>query len=419
MTASVAAAPVEPLRVPRYDTEIPLLLVVALLSFSLWVLLIVSIVGIVYAVFLGLFFFFAHLGFIAYLRGSAIRLGPDQLPELHARVVAISQRLGMKEPPEAYLMQAEGSLNALATKFFSANFIVLFSDLLEACGDDSEAADFIIAHEIGHLKAGHLRFRTFLILGRLVPFIGSAWSRACEYTADRYGFTAVTDRSAAVRGLTVLAAGGKYAGRVNLDAFVAQRGAMDTVMMTLGHWMASHPALAFRVAEIDQERFPRKSPAAAPIVGAIGLILGVMMLPAAGMGLFFLFKFVDLSDLLGVPSIAEGADAAHEDAADEESSSEVDAELQAKVMADFESLALTAEEYRKRTGEYPRSADALYAAHQLVNGAAAPHDPFDGEPYGYFNYGDSFYLYSSGSDDLTWDSAVQTKPETIPEAEGR
>lgn len=414
MTASVAATSVEPLRVARYDTEIPLLLVVALLSFSLWVLLIVSIIGIIYAVFLGLFFFLVHLGFIAHLRGSAVRLGPDQLPELHARVVAISRRLGMKEPPEAYLMQAEGSLNALATKFFSSSFIVLFSDLLEACGEDDEAADFIIAHEIGHLKAGHLRFRSFLVLGRLVPFIGSAWSRACEYTADRYGFAAVTDRSAAVRGLTVLAAGGTYAGRVNLDAFVAQRGAMDTVMMTLGHWMASHPALAFRIAEIDGERFPRKIPAPAPILGAIGLILGVMMLPALGAGLVFALKFIDWSDLLGGPSVAADV----EDVADEPSW-EVDADTQARVMADYERLARTAEEYRKRTGDYPSNTDALYAAHQLINDTAAPLDPFDDEPYGYFNYGDSFYLYCSGDDELAWDSSMQPTPEAAPEAEGR
>ena len=131
-------------------------------------MLVVSIVGIAYAVLLGVFFFLAHLGFIAYLRGSAVRLSPEQLPEIHARVVAISQRLGLNEAPEAYLMQAGGSLNALATKLFSKNFIVLFSDLLEACEDDT-AADFIIAHEIGHLKAGQISTHSSRSAGRWTP----------------------------------------------------------------------------------------------------------------------------------------------------------------------------------------------------------------------------------------------------------
>lgn len=413
MTASAVADPAEPLHVPRYETEIPLLILVAVLSLSLWVFLVISIIGIVYAVFFGVFFLLMHAGFVAHLRGSAVRLGPDQMPELYARVEAISRKLGMKETPEAYLMQAGGSLNALATKFFSSSFIVLFSDLLEACGDDTEAADFVIAHEIGHLKAGHLRFRWFLILGRLVPFVGTAWSRACEYTADRYGFMAVPDRSAAVRGLTVLAAGGRFAGKVNMDAFVAQRSALDTVMMNIGHWMSTHPALAYRIAEVDQQRFPKKSPASGPMLAAIGLILGVMIVPPAAVGAFFAFTMFKASDLLSDDVwsddvLLDSSDETVEEEPPVATDTAAEAELRAQVQADFESLARTAEEYKARTGRYPENSGALHAAYQLINGTDAPQDPYDGEPYGYSSSGEAFYMFSAGGEDLTWDSTVQT-----------
>ncbi|HKQ97543.1 MAG TPA: M48 family metallopeptidase, partial [Candidatus Polarisedimenticolia bacterium] len=172
--------------VERWPSERNLLAIVVLASIGLWIALCFSIIGIIYAGMIAVFFFVGHVGFVAHLRGNAVRLGPQQMPDLHDRVVAIAARFGMP-PPEAYLMQSGGTLNALATRFFGSRFIVLYSDLLEACGDNEDARDFIVAHELGHLKAGHLTGRWFLMPGLLVPFLGSAWSRACEYTCDRYG----------------------------------------------------------------------------------------------------------------------------------------------------------------------------------------------------------------------------------------
>ena len=40
-----------------------------------------------------------------------MRLGPDQFPDLHARVVELSQRAGLKETPEAYLLQGMARYN--------------------------------------------------------------------------------------------------------------------------------------------------------------------------------------------------------------------------------------------------------------------------------------------------------------------
>ena len=79
------------------------------------------------------FLFLSHVVMVAYIRGSAVRLGPNQLPDLYERVRILSARVGIEKEPEAYLMQAGGALNAFATKFMRSDMIVIYSDLLEAC----------------------------------------------------------------------------------------------------------------------------------------------------------------------------------------------------------------------------------------------------------------------------------------------
>jgi Zn-dependent protease with chaperone function len=382
-------AVVPPVLVERWPSELPLLVCVALTSLVLWSFIFVSLVGLFYAVLLGVFFFFGHLAFVAHLRGSAVRLGPDQLPDLHRRVEKISLRLGLRRPPEAYLMQAGGVLNALATKLFATNFIVLYSNLLEACGDDEKAADFVIAHEIGHLKAGHLRLRPILLPGRMFPFLGNAWSRACEYTADRYGFAGIADSAAATHGLAVLAAGGAYSRNVNVDAFVGQRRALDTVFMTLGAWMSSHPPLARRVAELDRIRFPRGHAATGPIIGAVGILVLILLIPFVGGAIFVRSIFqnarkLGAGRLASPPAATPGTEP-----------SQLDPAKARQLVSDIRMLNSVAEDYRRRTGALPRNVDELYKEYERENpGLTAPLDPYTGRPYAYEVHGSNFRVWS-------------------------
>ena len=143
----------------RWPSELPLLLFTILTALGIWLLLFVSIIGVAYGVFIGLAMYLAHLAFVTHLRGSAIRLGEDQLPDLYRRVCLLSARAGLENVPEVYLLESGGALNALATKFLGSSIVVLYSSLLEACGEDEAARDTVIAHELAHLRAGHLRFR--------------------------------------------------------------------------------------------------------------------------------------------------------------------------------------------------------------------------------------------------------------------
>ena len=203
---NAAQTPHHRIHVERWPSELPLFTLVLLISLVLWLAIVISVVGLLYAVFFGVFFFVTHMAFVAHVRGSSVKLKRDQFPELYDTVARLSQQLEM-DRPDAYVMQSGGALNALATRFLGAKIIVLFSDLLEACGDNHAARDMIIAHELAHLKCGHLRWHWLTLPGFFIPFLGGALSRAREYTCDRYGIAGAGNADDSLRGLAILAAG--------------------------------------------------------------------------------------------------------------------------------------------------------------------------------------------------------------------
>ncbi len=382
-----------PAQVERWPSEIPLLVLVALAAAGIWFFLVFSIIGVLYAALIGLFLFFTHLGFVAHLRGSAVRLGPDQFPELHRRVQELAARAGLARVPEAYVMHAGGSLNALATHFLRARMIVLFSDLLDACGDNEAARDMIIGHELGHIRAGHLRYRWFLFPGFLVPLLGTAYSRAREYTCDRYGAALCGDPRAALVGLGILAAGGPHGCRVNLQALAQQRDLLNTGWMTLGKWFGTHPPLSERLAALEP-RFVAGSPAPAQgRVRAAGILAVLVLLPAAGIA-------VALSSFL--PHLQEAMAQARQQVAPVEGRQDDAGEPFAsvdQVWSDLDSLAAVAETVKEQTGAFPEDEQQLYMAWDgTVMGREAPLDPFDGQRYGYVIQEDRFLLWSAGPD---------------------
>lgn len=366
--------------------ERPLYVLLLVAAIGVWALLAISMLGAIYAALLGVFFFVAHLAFITTLRGNAVRLGEDQMPELYARVEALSQRIGMKEVPEAYVIQAGGSLNALATRFLRSNVIVLFSDLLEACGDNEDARDFIVAHELGHLHAGHLRWRWFLLPGMLVPFLGGAWSRACEYTCDRYGFAAAGNPDRALDGLCILAAGGVHGPRVNRAALVAQRNDLNTVLMRLGVWLSTHPPIANRLVALDPALGPKVSTRRSNLVAATLLLLlfGIPTVVAVGAAWKFLPDIQAAFAQQGAAGVADPYE-----------SSAALAEAERGIM----SLVEAVEAYRGQYGSLPPDGAQVYLFWETQNpGMEAPTDPWSFERYGYAQDGERYEIRSVGPD---------------------
>ncbi|WP_242343837.1 M48 family metalloprotease [Anaeromyxobacter terrae] len=266
----------------------------AILSGIAWLGVIVSLVGILYALLGALFFLAAHALFLAHARTNGIRVDERQLPDLHARVRAAAVRLGIQELPEIYVVQGGGLLNAFATKLLSRRYVILLSDLVDHC-EDPRQLDFVVGHELGHFAAGHLRWNLFLLPYRLVPWLGAAYSRACEYTCDRFGLAAAGDLEHAMRGLVVLAAGGRIAARVDLAAFTSQRDEAGGFWATVLELTSSHPFLCKRAAALQELHAPgtvkpvRRSVAGRVLAPALGALAGgpgaapMMMVAIVGM----------------------------------------------------------------------------------------------------------------------------------------
>lgn len=373
------------LKVEPWPTERPLLALNLATAAILWIASVVSIVGIVYGIAIGIFLFVLHLGFVAHLRGSGIRVTAEQLPEIHAAMIRLSARFGMEKVPETYVIHGGGALNALATRFAGSDIVVLFSELIEACEGDDAARDMIIAHELGHLHRGHLRWHFLRAPAMMVPFLGSALSRAREYTCDRYGLAGAGDRDSALRGLIVLAAGRRFAPRVDRRAFAAQQTELNTGLMTLGEWFSTHPPLTKRLAAID----PSLALSGRGRAGALRAtaIVGAVLVPIL---------------LSGVASVVlmRGA-ALRAGARGYKSYTPPGREVADRVVQqDFARIGAFLEAEMKAGRELPWDEDELYdrwrAAHP---GESEPLDPYDGMWYGYEQKGEHFRIWSTGPGD--------------------
>jgi Zn-dependent protease with chaperone function len=193
---------------------------------------------------------------VGYIKGNAVRIGPHQFADIYQTVAQQSKALGLGKVPAVYLLQQGGLLNAFATRFMGSDYIVLYSDLMEEAYEQNKATvDFVIAHELGHVKRNHILKRLIVFPSFIVPFLPYAYSRACEYTCDSIGASLSND--GARTGLVVLAAGKRLYRHVNTQQFVEQMHTERGFWYWFSEKASTHPHLVKRLA-----RFPE--PVAVP-----------------------------------------------------------------------------------------------------------------------------------------------------------
>jgi len=146
-------------------------------------------------------------------------------------------------------MESGGLLNAFATRFFGRDFVIINSDVLElALAQGESAVGFIVGHELGHVWRGHLKHRWLTNPGRLLPYLGAAYSRACEYTCDRVG--AYCQPDGAITGLLALAAGKRLHAHVDVKEYAQQAVSDSSFWIRRAELISSHPTLPKRVAAL-------------------------------------------------------------------------------------------------------------------------------------------------------------------------
>jgi Zn-dependent protease with chaperone function len=163
---------------------------------------------------------FERIDYITHV-GGAVRVGPRQMAKHYAMLRECCDMLEVAEP-EMYVMQ--GEVNAF-TSGHNHPFIILETALLELLESDEEVMS-VIAHEVGHIKCGHVLYKTMAraikplleIVGGSVPvvgkFVGSGieaglltWSRYSELSADRAALLVMQDAHPIITTLMKLAGG--------------------------------------------------------------------------------------------------------------------------------------------------------------------------------------------------------------------
>jgi Zn-dependent protease with chaperone function len=211
-----------------------------------------------------------------YNMSHSVRCGPKQYPTLYGILRECCNVLDMPEP-ELYLAN-HYTVNAM-TSGVERPYITLHNTLVNM---PDEQLYFVIGHELGHIKAEHVLYRS--VASVMIPILqvlgrhtfGTSdvasyalilamyeWSRQAEFTADRAGLLVNQDLNDALKGCMMLAGGpSRFDSEGNVEAFMEQARAYQDadaldqigkvlIFMTIGKY-ATHPMPVVRAQELEK-----------------------------------------------------------------------------------------------------------------------------------------------------------------------
>ncbi|WP_082126889.1 M48 family metallopeptidase [Allosalinactinospora lopnorensis] len=190
-------------------------------------------------------------------RAQSIKISPTQFPEAHRVIRTLSARMGLRSAPDAYVCHRGGRLSSAASGHGLRRYIVISSDLFEVGGRlrDPAALTFVVAHQLGHIAAGHTSFwrRLGTSVAAVVPVLGASLSRAMEYTADDHAHAYCPEGAHAVQ----LLAGGKYLyPRINLGEMADRARTERGPSLFLYNLFSHRPVNIKRMAAIRDRSSP-------------------------------------------------------------------------------------------------------------------------------------------------------------------
>lgn len=260
-------------------------------SIFIYILTAISIVGIGIALGLLALVLYANIIMLGSIRGNGIRIHQNQFPDVYERVVALSNEMGLKRVPDIFIVQSEGALNAFATRFLGRDMVVIYSEVFELARQGGTAElDFVIAHELSHIKRRHVWKNILLVPATFIPFLSQAYSRSCEYTCDREAAFYTQNGVAAKRALTILGAGKDLYQEVNEQAYLEQIKSESNVAVWLSEVLSSHPRLPKRIQAVGQFMRVEGTPSYEPKHGKIAL--GATLLFGGIFGVYMLIGLV-------------------------------------------------------------------------------------------------------------------------------
>jgi Zn-dependent protease with chaperone function len=205
---------------------------------------------------------------------SNLRVTPKMFPRLHKSLTWATKILDVPEP-EMYVT-TDPRPNAW-TYGHTKPFITVTTGLIDMMSD--EEVFFVIAHELGHIKGGHVLYGTMArniaaiiellgeftlgigsLLGRGLAFALLEWFRCAELTSDRAALLCVQDLEPARATFMKLAGGStRLAAEIDRDEFLRQireyedvdRSTLDRAYKILLTIPRSHPFAMQRAKELE------------------------------------------------------------------------------------------------------------------------------------------------------------------------
>jgi Zn-dependent protease with chaperone function len=189
---------------------------------------------------------------------NSVEVTPATLPDLHAAHVELADAIGLDHLPRLYVRNGHGVINAVAAKCqVRRSYVILSSDVVDIAysGGDWVTLQFILAHELAHIRCGHVAlWRTAITALPSVLHLDRSLRRAQEYTADRCAARHIPDGAA---GLLLLYAGKRLYRHIDPGAYMTSvRGHRDGLWLRLVNLASTHPVGFRRMASlsaIDQE----------------------------------------------------------------------------------------------------------------------------------------------------------------------
>lgn len=281
----------------RENLYFALLLIV---SIMVYIAMLISIVGIAILAGIFLFYWFIHNLSMVNIRKNGVKVSEQQFSAFYAQAREVAERMKLKEVPDIYVMQSGGVLNAFAARFGLKNMVVLYSDVFALLEEQGEEVLYILAHEFAHIKRKHVGYGWLLMPGLILPFLGNAYSRACEFTCDRYGAYYSQSFEGAKNALVILAIGPQLYRKVDQTVFMQQISAEGGMFSWMDELMSTHPNLPRRIHSVsaffNNEDTPEiQTSKRGVVLGIAGLVLASVLLFA---GVWWVFKQVEESFLL-------------------------------------------------------------------------------------------------------------------------
>jgi Zn-dependent protease with chaperone function len=209
------------------------------------------------------------------IESQGVEITKAQFPkwaQLYKIVDECAATLHVAKRPRVFVVN-EPSFNAYTTNFVDP-VIVIHSGLVYAC-ETVDDLRFVIAHEMGHVACGHVKWMTVaralasaLGMGKegaasviskasILPLL--QWSREAEMSADRAALLCVQDMCKCEQTLAKLATGlpESITGKVDIDAFLSQgldreKSEFSQTVLLLKRLTQSHPYPCTRIEQLRE-----------------------------------------------------------------------------------------------------------------------------------------------------------------------